>query len=189
MDRPVTPPDTGAAGDLTSALYRVTAGDRDGLKTLYRSTSAKLFGICLRLLGNENEAEDVLQEVYVTVWQKAGQFDRTKSSPITWLATIARNRSIDRLRLKRVRTESVEAGLHVADESPLPFDIVELGQQQDRLSRCLDELDDRQSQVIRAAFLNGASYPELAAREAVPLGTLKSWVRRGLLHLRGCLER
>src|SRR6267154_5307936 len=83
---------------LAAALVRVAAGDRAALQTVYQDTSAKLFGVCLRILNDKSEAEDVLQEVYLTVWRKAASFDPARASPITWLVAIARNRSIDRLR-------------------------------------------------------------------------------------------
>ena len=87
---------------ISAALGRIPAGDRAALQTVYRLTSAKLFGVCLRILGERAEAEDVLQEVYVTVWRKAADFDASRASPMTWLIALARNRSIDRLRVSRV---------------------------------------------------------------------------------------
>ena len=86
---------------IAAALGRIPDGDRAALQTVYRLTSAKLFGVCLRILGEHGEAEDVLQEVYVTVWRKAADFDARRASPMTWLIAIARNRSIDRLRASR----------------------------------------------------------------------------------------
>ena len=179
----------GQAHELVRLLDRVAGGDRAALSALYERTSAKLFGICARLLGSDADAEDVLQDVYVTVWRKADRFDSAKASPITWLAVIARNKAIDRLRLKRVATAPIDAATNIADDSASAFDLVDRAQEQGRVTACLDELDDRQRAMIRAAFLDGASYPELAEREAVPLGTMKSWIRRGLLSLRKCLER
>ena len=190
MESPTaTLPPLGQAHELVPLLERVAAGDRAALSALYQRTSAKLFGICARLLGNHADAEDVLQDVYVTVWRKAGRFDAARASPITWLAVIARNKAIDRLRLKRIATAPIDAAGNVADDSDSAFDLVDRAQEQGRVADCLDELDARPRAMIRAAFLDGASYPELAEREAVPLGTMKSWIRRGLLSLRKCLER
>jgi RNA polymerase sigma-70 factor (ECF subfamily) len=154
-------------------------------------TSAKLFGVCLRILNNRSEAEDVLQDVYVTVWRKAAGFDPGLASPITWLVTIARNRAIDRLRASTMarRTEPIEAADAVSDPAPSAGERLELAQRYQRLAGCLDELEGRQSAAIRAAFLDGTTYEELATRMGVPLGTMKSWIRRGLLKLRACLER
>src|SRR5215831_2489254 len=161
------------------------------LAILYQDTSSKLFGVCLRILKDRSEAEDVLQDVYVTVWRKAATFDPGRASPITWLVAIARNRAIDRLRVRgaRGRLEPIEAADAVSDSAPAAVERVELAQQHQRLTRCLEELDARHSAAIRAAFLDGATYEELAARMNVPLGTMKSWIRRGLLKLRACLER
>jgi RNA polymerase sigma-70 factor (ECF subfamily) len=179
-----------APGHALNPLMRsVASGNRGALAELYDRTSAKLFGICLRVLGSEAEAEEVLQEVYLTVWHKAGRYDEVKASPITWLAVIARNKAIDRRRLGRVVTDSIETASEVRDERPSALDVLESAQEQQRLAGCLDELETQQGAVIRAAFLDGATYPELAEREGVPLGTMKSWIRRGLLRLRGCLQR
>jgi RNA polymerase sigma-70 factor (ECF subfamily) len=176
---------------LAAALVRVAGGDRTALRTIYQDTSAKLFGVCLRILNDRGEAEDVLQDVYVTVWRKAATFDPGRASPITWMVAIARNRAIDRLRATAVsrRMEPIEAADAVSDPSPVAVERVELAQQQQRLAGCLKELEARHSAAIRAAFLDGATYEELAARMKVPLGTMKSWIRRGLLKQRACLEQ
>src|SRR5215472_7630705 len=175
---------------LAAALVRVAAGDRAALAIVYQDTSAKLFGVCLRILRDRSEAEDVLQDVYVTVWRKAATFDPGRASPITWLVAIARNRAIDRLRSSAVtrRTEPIEAADAVSDPAPAAVERVELAQQHQRLARCLAELEAQHSTAIRAAFLDGATYEELAQRMSVPLGTMKSWIRRGLLKLRACLD-
>jgi len=177
-----------AGEELATILEAVALGDREAFAQLYARTSAKLYGICLRLLANEAEAEDVLQDVYVTVWQKAERFDRGRASPITWLAVLARNKAIDRLRRRSTKAEPIEAAADVEDDSPLPFELVQQKQDAGRLSDCLDQLDERPRAMIRAAFLDGATYPELAEREGVPLGTMKSWIRRAMQRLRGCLE-
>jgi RNA polymerase sigma-70 factor (ECF subfamily) len=189
MDRTDTPLRSVAGRELVPILQSVANGDRAALSQLYRRTSSKLYGICSRLLDNQAEAEDVLQEVYMTVWGKASSFDEQKASPVTWLAVIARNKAIDRLRLRRPGTETLDAAEQVADDRASAVDLIERDQETRRLSSCLDELEERQQHSIRAAFLDGATYPQLAEREGVPLGTMKSWIRRGLLRLKGCLER
>src|SRR5258705_12579730 len=175
---------------LAAALARVAGGDRAALRIIYQDTSAKLFGVCLRILNDRGEAEDVLQDVYVTVWRKAATFDPGRASPITWMVAIARNRAIDRLRATAVsrRMEPIEAADAVSDPAPAAVERVELAQQHQRLSRCLEELEARHASAIREAFLDGATYEELAARMKVPLGTMKSLIRGGLLKLRTCLE-
>ena len=189
MDRPTSIDAATARAELVALLQSVGRGDREAFAVVYRRTSAKLYGICLRLMGSESAAQDVLQDVYVTVWRKAGLFDSSKASPITWLATLARNRSIDSLRRRGPPSDGLEAAFAVEDDSPSASEIVEDADDAARLHHCLDELEDRAQAAIRAAFLDGATYPELAAREGVPLGTMKSWVRRGLQRLRGCLDR
>jgi RNA polymerase sigma-70 factor (ECF subfamily) len=187
MERPVT--ELRSSDELAALIGAVAAGDRAAFRAVYERTSAKLYGICLRLLGSEAEAEDVLQEAYVTVWRNARRFDSAKASAITWLAVIARNKAIDRLRRRRPVADGLEAAAEVPDEGPLATAVIEQKDDARRLAHCLDELDERARVMIRAAFLDGASYPELAEREGVPLGTMKSWIRRGLMRLKGCLER
>lgn len=176
---------------LVDALGATARGDRDGLQTVFDRTSAKLMGICLRLLGDREEAEDVLQDIYVTVWQRADTFDPDRASAITWLATIARNRAIDRLRSRgaQVATAPAEAALIVADDSPDGFATAAATQEGAQLRGCLGELGDPAQGMIRAAFFEGLAYSQLADRAGVPLGTMKSWIRRGLQQLRQCLER
>lgn len=178
-----------AVETITALLGRVASGDRDSLSELYRRTSAKLYGICLGMVGNQSDAEDVLQDVYVTIWRNAGRFDSSKASPITWLSVVARNKSIDRLRRRRAPSAGLDEAEQVEDDDPSAFDVLDQAMEAERLAGCLGELEERPRAMIRAAFLDGATYSELAERESVPLGTMKSWIRRALLRLRGCLER
>lgn len=160
---------------LVAAMNEVAQGSRPALAVVYERTSAKLFGICLRILGDKSEAEDALQDIYLNVWHKAGTFDPARASPITWLATLARNRSIDRRRANGARTWAPEEeGFGVADESPGAGELIAADQERRQIVRCLDELGDKQREAIRQSFFEGLSYPELAEALAVPLGTLKS---------------
>lgn len=175
---------------LAHALTRTARGEAPALKEIYERTSAKLFGICLRILGEASEAEDVLQEVYVSVWRGAGGFDAGRSSPITWLAAIARNRAIDRVRRRRPgRAEPIGAAGPIADPSRSALGALEDAEQGRRLHDCLGELDEPQRGAIAGAFLDGYTYEVLARQGGVPLGTMKSWIRRALIRLRACLER
>lgn len=176
---------------IAAALARIPGGDRAALQTVYRLTSAKLFGVALRILGERSEAEDVLQEVYVTVWRKAADFDASRASPMTWLIAIARNRAIDRLRASRQSRNMapIEAASEVADAAPTADDALEGAESKARLHGCLGELAEHENKALRGAFFDGNTYEELATRMKVPLGTMKSWIRRAMIKLKDCLER
>ena len=176
---------------IVAALVRIPAGDGAALQTVYRLTSAKLFGVCLRILGERSEAEDVLQEVYVTVWRKAADFDAARASPMTWLIAIARNRAIDRLRATKHsrRMDPIEAADDVADSSPVADRALESAQDDARLQTCLDGLEARERAALRGAFFDGNTYEDLAARMSVPLGTMRSWIRRAMIKLKTCLQQ
>ena len=181
-------PDTPRAR-LTEALVRTGAEDREAFRSLYLLTAAKLFGICLRICGERQAAEDVLHEVYLTVWRRAGAYEPGRASPITWLATIARNRAIDWRRAQSIRpTSPIADAPDIADPAPLASDTLEADGESARLHACLAGLEERQRIAIRTAFFDGVTYAELAERQGVPLGTMKSWVRRGLSGLKRCLD-
>ena len=178
-----------ARAHLAALLARVGEEDRDAFAEVYRLTAAKLFGVCMRICGERQAAEDVLQEVYLMVWRRAGAYQRARGSPITWLATIARNRAIDWRRAQRPAAPLIgDIGDGIADPQPGAEAALLLDEHERRLHRCLDGLEDNQRQTIRAAFFGGLTYAELADQQGVPLGTAKSWVRRGLLRLRTCLD-
>ncbi|MDQ2879108.1 MAG: sigma-70 family RNA polymerase sigma factor [Pseudomonadota bacterium] len=186
----MTDPAADARARLTEALVRTGAEDRAAFRDLYRLTATKLFGICLRICGERQAAEDVLHDVYLTVWRRAGAYEPGRASPITWLATIARNRAIDWRRAQGVRrADSIDAALPLPDPAPLVSETLEKDELAHHLHDCLKELEERQRDAIGTAFFDGVTYAELAARKGVPLGTMKSWVRRGLAKLKDCLER
>lgn len=174
--------------DLAALMTRVAAGERAALRQLYEATSAKLFGVCLRILSDREESEDVLQEVYVTVWRRAERFDASRASVMTWVSTIARNRAIDRLRARGplAYADPVE-DLEIPDGGVGAEELLVAAGETARLQDCLSQLDDRTETVIRTAFFEGVTYEALARRMETPLGTVKSWVRRGLARLKGCL--
>lgn len=181
---------TSTADPIAVLLQDVAAGQRDALERLYRDTSSTLLGICMKLLRDREEAEDVLQEVFVTVWAKANQFDAARARGMTWLGSIARNRSIDRLRARPQATwVDIDDTPGLADEGMGPVGHAAQAQDRSRLDHCFGELDDNRQQLIRTAFFEGVTYEELAHRHDSPLGTVKSWIRRGLQQLKACLER
>jgi len=179
----------GARLALTEALVATGDEDRLAFQRVYRMTSAKLFGICIRICGDAQAAEDVLHEVYLTIWKRAGSFQPGRASPISWLATIARNRAIDWRRANGARaTTPLAMADNIPDGSPAADEAMIAGEADRRLHLCLDSLDAEHRNAIRTAFFNGVTYRELAEQSAVPLGTMKSWVRRGLARLKRCLE-
>jgi RNA polymerase sigma factor (sigma-70 family) len=131
----------------------------------------------------------VLSDVYLTIWKRAGAYEPGRASPISWLATIARNRAIDwRRSAGRAPSTPLHEAPDVADDRASAFDLLAQDEGARALHLCLDSLDDKQRGAIRTAFFDGLTYAELAEREAVPLGTMKSWVRRGLIRLKECLD-
>lgn len=190
QDTTLPPPTLDAADRLSTLLTEVARGDRGAFEAIYRATSSKLFGICLRVLPDRSDAEDVLQEVFATIWHKAGQFDPQRASATAWLAMVARNKAIDRLRSQPARgaMASIELVDEIPDHAPTPQRSTEAADDRQRLERCLQQLEPKRRTLIHAAFFEGSTYEELAHRSASPLGSVKSWIRRGLLQLRGCLE-
>ena len=184
-DSPQTPRE-----QLDAAMGRLADGDRDALEQIYAMTRVKLFGICLRILKDRKEAEDALQDVYINLWQRADRFDPSRASPISWLSTFARNRAIDRLRVGKVRGGAVpEDEAHdLSDDAPLADQLLIDAERSAQVHICLETLSDNQRENIRAAFFDGFTYAELANRAEVPLGTMKSWIRRGMARLKTCLE-
>ena len=176
--------------ELNQLLQLAGRNDQKAFAELYKRTSSKLFGVCLRMLRDRGEAEEVLQETYTTVWRRAASFDATRASAITWLVTLSRNKAIDRLRQHREELLDDPSKLdETVDEQPTPAAGAETSQEYQRLQHCLDELDPQQQSSVREAFFTGATYNELATRCKVPLGTMKSWIRRSLMQLRTCLDQ
>ncbi len=175
---------------LADGLAATARGERRAFHDVYRRTSAKLYGVCCRILGEGPEAEDALQEAYVNVWRRAERFDASRASPITWLVAIARNTAIDRLRARGNRINvPIEDAFDLADDRPRADALIEEAGEARLLHGCLAELQDRDGALVRTAFLEGATYPELAERAGEPLGTIKSRIRRALMKLRECLSR
>ena len=174
---------------LAAALARVAEGARPSFEEVYRLTSAKLFGACLRILPVRSDAEEALQEVYLAVWRKAGTFDAARGNAMTWLLTLARNRAIDRLRARRpLRASPVELAEQIADPAPDAVERLFADEEERRLAGCMGRLDAGDAGFIRTAFLEDTTYSVLAERAGLPLGTVKSRIRRALLKLRECLE-
>jgi RNA polymerase sigma-70 factor (ECF subfamily) len=174
---------------LVDALVRTGQGDRSAFEQLYRATSAKLFGICLRIFPERSEAEEALQDAYITIWNKAASFEPGRASPISWLATLTRNRAIDRLRASgKARFVPVEEAAEMTDPAPRADVQLFAASEDAALQGCINGLKPRDAHFIRSAFLGGATYAQLADSEGAPLATVKSRIRRALIKLRACME-
>jgi RNA polymerase sigma-70 factor (ECF subfamily) len=177
-----------ASEEIGELMARVARKDKAAFAELYRLTGAKLFGIALRLLRRRDLAEDILQEVFAKLWQRAGEFDARKASAITWMAAIVRNRALDELRRKpALSIEDLPQDFEPAAESPDPLGTRERSENLGRLLACLGKLDAPRRQMVLLAYCHGSSREALAARFGAPVPTIKTWLHRALAQLRVCL--
>lgn len=191
---PVPPPDATHLADL---IARSAMRDQRAFKQLYEATARRLYPVALRILKRQSLAEDVLQEAFVSVWQRAGTYVGAECHPMTWLTSIVRNRAIDVLRaqkdevsLTREDAENeTDEQREFADEGPSPLQLLEQSADARQMRHCLEGLEPGQRQSIALAFYQGLSHQELADHLRQPLGTVKSWVRRGLDKLGRCLQQ
>jgi RNA polymerase sigma-70 factor (ECF subfamily) len=168
-------------------LHRVVAGDQCALGELYDRHGRLLFGLIVRILKDQGEAEEVLQEVFVQAWARADSYNIELGSPAGWLVGIARNRAIDRLRANAVRVRAVE-GVSIPPPGETPEARASLSEQQRDIRRALDMLPVEQRELIEQAYFTGSTQSELAAQFNLPLGTVKTRIRTGLLALRARLQ-
>lgn len=175
--------------EIATLLGKIALKERRALSELYRLTSPKLFGICLRLLKDRGEAEDAMQEIYVKIWQRSQSFAATGHSAMAWIATIARYHCIDRMRARAPVAIELEEAWHVADSAPDPEQSATLRSEGKRIDSCMEALEADRAAAVRQAYVEGLSYRELADQFDVPLNTMRTWLRRSLLALRECLGR
>jgi RNA polymerase sigma-70 factor, ECF subfamily len=175
---------------LQELLAATASGDRAAFARLYRQTGGKLLGLAQLLLRRRDLAEEVVQEAFVRVWQRARDYDADKGQPFTWMSAIVRNLCIDRLRRERgeVTLDAAPGRESWADPDPDPQELAIRSAEARRLATCLDGLDEPQSRLIRLAFFTGLTHDQLAAQVGQPLGTVKSTIRRGLQRLKTCLD-
>jgi len=176
---------------LATLLAQCALGDQPAFAQLYRATAPKLFGVAVRILRRQDWAEDVLQECYVNIWHHATDYAVGRSAPLTWMTSIVRNRCLDWLRRPRPESAGEEYDIAIetwADDAPGPMERLLANAEAGALARCLRQLESRQRQSIALAFFHGLSHSELAAHMRQPLGTVKTWVRRGLERLKGCMD-
>lgn len=175
---------------ISRLIVQTALSDRNAFDALYQATSAKLFGVCLRVLKDRAEAEEALQEIYIKIWHKADRYAVTDLSPMTWLIAVARHHAIDRLRARKTgRTVELNEAVDVADSAANPEQSALATSERARLDECLDELEAARADAVRSAYISGDSYAELAARHNVPLNTMRTWLRRSLIKLRDCLQQ
>jgi RNA polymerase sigma-70 factor, ECF subfamily len=185
--------DTDRSARLAHLLARTALADQAAFAELYRLTASHLYGVALRILREPALAEDLLQEAFVNIWHHAGAYTAAKAKPQTWLASIVRNRCLDQLRRRVPDTVTMtrdedESEMDFEAIGPTPEEMLLAGADAHSVRTCVDRLEGGQKQAIALAFVQGMSHGELARHFNQPLGTVKSWVRRGLERLRQCLE-
>lgn len=180
---------------LSKLLSATAEGDKSAFADLYRLTSSHLYGLLIRMLRRRDWAEEALQDCYIRIWQKAKTFDGTKGAPLTWMMSVARYRALDLLRMKRPEVEMPEEDddaslppMSMADDGQDPLAGAVESQGLSRMHMALQQLPEEQRRAVLLAYYEGYTHRELADRMDAPLGTVKSWVRRGLGRLREVLE-
>jgi RNA polymerase sigma-70 factor (ECF subfamily) len=182
-----------AAAALESLIERCASGDESALELLYKSTAAQLFGVLRRILLRQDLAQEALQDVYVSIWRNAKEYRPTKAAAFTWMVSIARYRAIDIKRSRRHEVHFADPTDYVREDADnVDADLANVAARDAdarRLRDCLKELNPQQRNAVCLAYLNGLTHEEVAGTLAAPLGTVKSWVRRGLESLKGCIQR
>lgn len=197
---PTAPRAAERAEALRDALARVALGDRAAFRTLYELSSAHLLGVILRITQDRAQAEELLQDVFVKIWGAAASFDAQRAQAMTWMTSIARNRAIDSLRRRQTEPQPLRAPAgaddededmldRIASEDAGPLDLLGQAVQARAVRSCMGGLNGEQQQSLALAFYDGLTHSEVAQHLGQPLGTVKSWLRRGLQALRSCLER
>jgi RNA polymerase sigma-70 factor (ECF subfamily) len=170
--------------ELAQLLQRCAAQDTAAFRALYDKTSPILFARLLRMLRRRSVAEEVLQDVYVRIWQRAAQFEMGRGKPLAWMVTIARYCAIDLMRRERVSLVSDERLEEVADDSGSEAGAFD---KPNNFDHCIGQLNENTRKCLTLAFVEGRSHDEIARVTANPLGSVKSWIRRGLMALKECL--
>ena len=185
-------PEAPTPEQLSDLLARCALRDQRAFATLYQFSSAKLFAVAVRITRRKDWAEEVLQEAFVNIWNHAAGYSSAKSAPMTWMSAIVRNRALDWLRRPReveIDEEHEELMASLADESPGPEELLRRSLEAGELAECMKALTEEQRRSITLAFFYGLSHGELAQQMRKPLGSVKTWIRRGLDRLKGCLDQ
>ncbi|NBA96278.1 sigma-70 family RNA polymerase sigma factor [Pseudomonas sp. R5(2019)] len=176
------------ANQLRTLLTEVSLGNRRSFEALYRSVSGLLYAVAFKCMGRKDMAQEVVQESFVRIWHHASRYDSTVAEPLTWMISITRHLAIDQLR-KRREVALDDNPLHeLEDHTPGAVEQLTAQREASALNRCLQTLDNAQRTAITTAYFQGLSCSEIAARLHQPLGSVKSWIRRGMERLRRCLE-
>jgi RNA polymerase sigma-70 factor (ECF subfamily) len=183
-----------ASADLQQLLARVALGDRAAFRRLYDATAPSLFGVALRIVRQRDRAEEVLQDAFVSAWNRAAGYQAALSQPMTWLTAIVRNRALDELRSgARHRAESLEerereGAPEMVDKRPNPLGLLEQAADALAIRDCLNKIEGSQRQCLALVYYHGLSHSEIAGQIGSPIGSVKVWLRRGLEKLKRCLE-
>ena len=180
---------------LIALLERIAHQDDAALKVLYQQCAPKLYGLALRVVTHRDWAEDVLQEAFLSIWRSAPDYRASLSPPMAWMGLIVRSRGLDMLRRRTADRSHVTQELDdtmadtMASDSPTPMDTAQASEQAWALHQCLGRLENKQREVVSLAYVRDMSHGELAEQLSLPLGTVKTWIRRGLDQLRSCMAR
>ena len=181
--------------ELIELIDRMARQDHTALKALYDACATKLYGLAVRVVSNREWAEDVLQEAFLTIWRSAGDYRASLSPPMAWLGLIVRSRGLDLLRRRAADrghlTQELDETLAdtLAGDAPSPMDTAQASQQAWALHQCLARLDNKQREVVSLAYIRDLSHSELSQQLKLPLGTVKTWIRRGLDQMRQCMAQ
>lgn len=176
--------------ELMGLLMAVAHEDRQAFAQLYERISGRMFGLCLNLASQRDLAEEAVQDAFVQIWHNAGEYHTERGAPLSWMLTIARYRTLDLMRARKSKKTSGDGELeHLEDgrEGPLDVSLRSAGNAQ--LTGCLEELSEPQRDSILLSYYKGFTHDELSEALSSPIGTVKSWIRRGLMALKRCLER
>lgn len=177
---------------LRTWLQACAHRDRAAFHALYEASSPRLYGLALRILGRRELAEEVLQESFVAIWHAAGDYESALSAPMTWMTAIVRNRAFDVLRRRRHEGEEDgiggEALAALADLAATPAERLQMSSDAQALADCMAALEAKHREVIGMAFFHDLSHTDVAGKLALPLGTVKTWIRRSLARLHACLS-
>lgn len=177
-----------AEPDLASLLGAVAAGDRRALRRIYEAQATRLFGLANAILRDREAAADAMQDAFLRVSQRAAQFDPARGAATAWLAGVVRHAALDQARLRGREMASDDPTLGDTAVAPEALERVAASSDGQRLRECLRELEEKNRSGILLAFVHGLSHSQVAARLDIPLGTVKAWIRRGLLQLRDCMS-